>query len=297
MPNPHPPPPIAHAPPSRDLFLPYTSSQKSISAKLSIPNPLHSPPPSPALPSAIPRHGGKLSPRWLRRLRRLLRLVFYICVIVATVTLAFRKFLAPGASRNRLHQHSEDRYHLVMSDTWPQRPAAVILKDAKGRRRWTIRIPPAYDFPLRPEAYKELCREASAVSKLLQGGRKQDTTDTLTLVGKRGSMQKGDAFMDVAEAEQHGLIPEPGPAVRQKNGPVLFKDGYTSEYRFELSEADLRLCDRSLTFVMESSDAGLGSTLMGLWLAYGLAVRDDRAFFIDDTRWFAIDVNLNESLN
>lgn len=196
-----------------------------------------------------------------------------------------------------LHHNSEDVYHLAQNDTLPERPAAVILTDAKGRRRWTICIPSQYDFPLLPDVYKELCQEASAVSMLLQEGRKHGTTDTLALLGTRGSIHKDDAFIDVAEAEHQDLIPKSWPLMPLGIGPVLLQDGNTSENQLEISEDDLLLCDRSLTFVMESSDAGLGSTLLGLWLAYGLAVKDDRAFFIDDARWYAKDVNLNETLH
>jgi hypothetical protein len=49
--------------------------------------------------------------------------------------------------------------------------------------------------------------------------------------------------------------------------------------------ADKPVCKKSLTFVLESEDAGLGKTLMMLWTAYGLAETEGRAFFIDDTRW------------
>ncbi|EED21736.1 conserved hypothetical protein [Talaromyces stipitatus ATCC 10500] len=44
-------------------------------------------------------------------------------------------------------------------------------------------------------------------------------------------------------------------------------------------------CHSSLTFVMQSEDAGLGTTLMNLWISYGLAQKQGRSFFIDDTNW------------
>ncbi|KAH9825912.1 hypothetical protein Tdes44962_MAKER10122 [Teratosphaeria destructans] len=36
---------------------------------------------------------------------------------------------------------------------------------------------------------------------------------------------------------------------------------------------------------METDDASFGKTLLMLWMSYGLAQRQGRAFFIDDTRW------------
>jgi hypothetical protein len=40
-----------------------------------------------------------------------------------------------------------------------------------------------------------------------------------------------------------------------------------------------------MTFVLETADAGLGPSLMMLWTLYGLAKKQGRGFFIDDTRW------------
>ncbi|RPA95689.1 hypothetical protein L873DRAFT_1837066 [Choiromyces venosus 120613-1] len=45
------------------------------------------------------------------------------------------------------------------------------------------------------------------------------------------------------------------------------------------------VCERSLTYMLDSSDQGLGRMLLGLWSAYGLAVSENRTFFVDDSRW------------
>ena len=50
-------------------------------------------------------------------------------------------------------------------------------------------------------------------------------------------------------------------------------------------ESKDKVCERSLTYVLETGNAGFGSTLMGLWMAYGLAQEEDRDFFIDDRYW------------
>lgn len=47
----------------------------------------------------------------------------------------------------------------------------------------------------------------------------------------------------------------------------------------------LPLCKSSMTFILASSDAGIGRTVMLLWTTYAVARREGRAFFIDDTRW------------
>ncbi|EQK99825.1 hypothetical protein OCS_04464 [Ophiocordyceps sinensis CO18] len=45
------------------------------------------------------------------------------------------------------------------------------------------------------------------------------------------------------------------------------------------------VCPSSLTFVMESPDAGLGASLMTMWTLYALAKEQGRGFFVDDSRW------------
>jgi hypothetical protein len=45
-------------------------------------------------------------------------------------------------------------------------------------------------------------------------------------------------------------------------------------------------CDRSLTYMLRSTDPGFGVALLSLWSAYGLAKLENRTFFIDDTDWY-----------
>jgi len=45
-------------------------------------------------------------------------------------------------------------------------------------------------------------------------------------------------------------------------------------------------CEKTLTYVMETEDAGFGNSMMKLWMSFGLAMKEGRAFFIDDTRWY-----------
>ncbi|RMZ82859.1 hypothetical protein DV737_g1904, partial [Chaetothyriales sp. CBS 132003] len=73
--------------------------------------------------------------------------------------------------------------------------------------------------------------------------------------------------MDVDHAQSTGLLPsqihiaEPG------------------------EDQSLPVCEKSLTFVLDATDAGLGSSLLGLWLSYGLAQEENRAFFLDDSQF------------
>lgn len=84
---------------------------------------------------------------------------------------------------------------------------------------------------------------------------------------ERGYYYKDPYFVDVAEAQRKGLLP---------------KD--EQEWRDTAYEG-LPTCEKSLTYVMETADAGMGSTLLGMWLAYGLATKEGRPFFVDDLRW------------
>jgi hypothetical protein len=54
------------------------------------------------------------------------------------------------------------------------------------------------------------------------------------------------------------------------------------------SNSDLPVCQSSLTFVMETSEAGFGNTLLALWLSYGVARKEGRTFFIDDSNWYVV---------
>ncbi|KAJ4297067.1 hypothetical protein N0V88_003984 [Collariella sp. IMI 366227] len=86
-----------------------------------------------------------------------------------------------------------------------------------------------------------------------------------------GSDSAGHDFIDVQEAQKAGYLSTPviGPGAGGKGG----------------SSKEKPVCQRSLTFVLESTDVGLGKALIMLWTAYGLAEKEGRAFFIDDTRW------------
>lgn len=78
-------------------------------------------------------------------------------------------------------------------------------------------------------------------------------------------------FLDVARAENADVLPKSPRAPMHVVGQ---QDAYLYD-----------TCKRSLTFVMDTKDASFGKTLLLLWLSYGLAKKEGRAFFIDDTRW------------
>ncbi|KAF1815488.1 hypothetical protein P152DRAFT_429536 [Eremomyces bilateralis CBS 781.70] len=278
------------------------SSTSSLSPRLGVPlnRPLLSPrtPSSPSLPSLIPRHG-KRTP--LRSSRLVWKLLFPLLGIILVLwgalhILAYGPRLfsqSPPQGSNTLPQLRPPRprpgeagYEIVGEDAPPDYPTALIVHDKAGRPSWTISIPEQYDFPLEQNWYHELCEQAHDMphhlSRVAKGrvdhepGQpdkpERGLTGMMKLRKKRhGYYQTDKFFIDIDEAEREGLLPQVGEAQE-----ALVED--------EGSE-NLKVCKRSLTYVLESTDAGFGKALMGLWMAYGLAEKEKRAFFVDDTRW------------
>ena len=141
--------------------------------------------------------------------------------------------------------------------------------------RWTVSIPSSMDFPLRPAQYRDICQQSMELASSI---RKEAQSSN---IAKRmlNYYQVDQYYIDVQEAEQQALLP-PSKSTGRPKGFVedeAIVDGF--------STAGLKVCDRSMTYVMETEDAGFGNTLMRLWMSYGLAKAEKRAFFIDDNRW------------
>ncbi|KAF2405543.1 hypothetical protein EJ06DRAFT_468943 [Trichodelitschia bisporula] len=212
-----------------------------------------SPPLSPSLPSLIHRHGKKQT---LSRFQFLRRVLLATALFVFLVWFALRTLFS--SLGNELRTSGGGEYEMVSGDDLPRQPAAVVVHDERGRQKWTLHIPQHLPFPLRPAQYAELCLQAEHVAEELSAG------------AKPGTFWKGEyyavdpRYVDVGEAQQRGLLLS-APETDEENAEAV--------------------CERSLTYVMETKDAGMGNTLLGLWTAYGLARKEGRAFFVDDTRW------------
>lgn len=232
---------------------------------------LDSPLPSPALPSIVPRHGKKPPRHRVRTFLRLfLRWSLRGCGLSLTYWLIWTMMwtAAPPAAVSYLTVDA-DAYQMVGEDPIPPAPATVVVVDGRGRPKWTISIPSTDPRPRRPGEYAAICRQSDQISSRLRES---------TVFGSNAARGSSDydhvdpTFMDVAEAEAHGLLPG-----AKSVGPQSGLDERTSGGEM--------MCEKSLTYVLESADAGLGTTLMGLWASYGLAKLEGRAFFIDDTNW------------
>jgi hypothetical protein len=174
-----------------------------------------------------------------------------------------------------------EEWEMVASSSLPQEPSAIAVQDAKGNPKWTVSIPPNHEFPLPPNHYHAICKQSMEMSKQLREDAK-----TENIVRRMLSYYAKDKyFLDVQEAIEQGVLPPSKEPTRSK--------GFVEDASMVANQGNtegMKVCDRSLTYVMETADAGFGSTLTRMWMSYGLAMKEKRAFFIDDTRWYVGDI-------
>ncbi|KAL9044264.1 MAG: hypothetical protein Q9214_002585, partial [Letrouitia sp. 1 TL-2023] len=264
----------------------FNTSADEFSRQFGFQHLLASPLPSPALPSIVPRHGKKPASRVLRITRRILyRLTVYVSGLLLTYWLLsfFLRENSPSTPSNPQIIGGQE-YQLPRGNDISQDVTSIIVKDSSGTSRWSISISPHIEFPLRPSQYAELCAEADHIAKQLRGLEVHNHHPG----GLPGYYQTDSTFIDVREAVKLGFLPAVGEG-KDLAGYKNLDDGKkqkVSESRGSpQGTGPEAVCERSLTFVLESVDAGLGKTLMGLWMSYGLAKEEGRAFFIDDAHW------------
>lgn len=179
--------------------------------------------------------------------------------------------------------HPQDDHEMVAGDALPDFPTPVVLTDKSGRTKWTVSIPPSYDFPLTTGQYSDICakcREVSSRVDALQSSNR-GLPQTLLAFGSHAESQDRQ-FIDVGDAEREGLLG--GWTVKLSNvGKKHLEGNIVGETKG--AQLEKPICQQSMTFVLESDDAGLGTTMMLLWVAYGIAQKEGRSFFIDDSRW------------
>ena len=148
---------------------------------------------------------------------------------------------------------------LVGGNDLPDEPTALIVHDDQGSSRWTVSIPHNHSFPLRSRHYQNICRHGG----LLRDSIARDSRLVKAKEWRRkNSYYSVDrTFLEVGNAESIGALP---------------KSKHTS---------NAKICESSLTFALDTDDGSFGKSLLMLWLSYGLAKKEGRAFFVDDTRW------------
>ncbi|PFH59281.1 hypothetical protein XA68_12573 [Ophiocordyceps unilateralis] len=227
-----------------------------------------SPPPSPSLPrpAESPR---RKRPRGAvpstRRIRRLLCSggLLVVLWLIARLLLRGGEVLDEGIDG-------------VPLDGLPDFPTPVVVGLGRGQSssasRWTVSIPRGHPFPLSISQYAAMADSCRDIASLL--GHPRPVHAVLP------SHRKPDRYyVDVDEAERAGLLPPAsvGAVQPQRSGHFVGLDA--------AAMAGKPVCESSLTFVLESADAGLGRSLMLTWILYALAKEQRSAFFIDDSRW------------
>ncbi|KZM23118.1 uncharacterized protein EKO05_0008271 [Ascochyta rabiei] len=231
-----------------------------------------SPPASPSLPSLIPRHGKKLPQTSHTRLIK--RVLIGAFAVILLLWLIVRQLHASAQSSS--YDTDGEEWEMAGGTQLPQEPSIVAMADNAGKMRWTVSIPSNFDFPLRPAQYRDICHQAEELSKDM---RQEAHTSAGFAKRMLNYYQKDQYYIDVQEAEEQALLPPSKPSGRPKGfvEDEMIADG--------LSTTGLKVCEKTLTYVLETEDAGFGNSLMRLWMSYGLAKAENRAFFIDDSRW------------
>lgn len=176
-------------------------------------------------------------------------------------------------------------------------PGAVRLPpDADGHMNWTVSIPESLDFPLSPKVYQDLCSDIHVVAQEVleinknASSSSSDAADDATNTRTRTKRslhweyyEQPENFVEPQDAVELGLLPDSQTLAVPS---VTFPGGSEGQAWKDFMENDERKsCNSSLIFLLETESASMGRTLMEIWLAYGLAKEEGRAFFIDDTRW------------
>ncbi|KAL1841958.1 hypothetical protein VTJ49DRAFT_6281 [Mycothermus thermophilus] len=245
----------------------------STSSRFNFNHLVFSPPPSPGLPSISPpvkrpprRVFGRIRPiRIVRYTIRLLSIVVVFFVALDVLTRIFGEPVPPPAPEEPT-ENTGAVQEAAASQTGPSSPMPIMVSDSRGRAKWTVSIPRGSEFPLTMQQYAEMCGRCEEVAERTRNLRSQGLGFSLGF----GSDAAND-FVDVQEAQDAGYL-----HAEEKSSEDLAG---------EVGDTGKPVCKKSLTFVLESDDAGLGKTLMMLWISYGLAVEEGRAFFVDDTRW------------
>lgn len=233
---------------------------------------LFSPPPSPSLPS-LPqkRHKRTSSIKVIvSRPRRALRTVLYILGAVALLYMSLKAVRGILGSFGII----DTEFEMIRGDRLPDFPTPIVIGGESKDTKWTVSIPHKYYFPLTMEEYDDMmahCREAAVRAR---------SPDISTTPSKHkllpNAKTRDDRFVDIQEAEKTGLLP-PHLKVQTIEGKGHFVGAKQSIGK--------PVCQNSFTYVLESTDAGMGQALMKMWTYYGLAKATGRAFFLEDSNW------------
>ncbi|KAK4904164.1 hypothetical protein LTR66_017936, partial [Elasticomyces elasticus] len=237
------------------LDVPKANSKKSLLQNLL----LHSPILSPSLPSILPRHGKKPPPLNTRRVLRWISWLFILTSV--TYILSWTRPHKAHKPEKQIYHHDQDGtdYEIAENTGLPEYSTPLAVIDKEGQARWTIYIPSNRDFPLPTKEYHDICHHMDEIA-----GHVAMERGNVEEIAALHYYDHDPNYMDVARAQLTDLIPF-DPA---------YKPG-----------GDVPVCSSTMIYVLDAEDAGLGGSLLGLWLAYGLAQKEKRSFFMDDSHF------------
>ncbi|KAF2158886.1 hypothetical protein M409DRAFT_71430 [Zasmidium cellare ATCC 36951] len=236
-----------------------STSTTSRSSRNSLNEKRHSspPPPSPTLPAPVTKEN---RPRSLSPKVMAMRTVAVICVVLLLWRCMLGWLMVPSILSGSIGEGVDESTELVAGNDLPSEPTAFMV-DVGGSSKWTVSIPHNHSFPLEPKTYRDICSHGMGLQATLTPKNRYHHTKHWLRKGAGDYYTKDDTFLDIDDAENAGILPK--------------------RKREKLSN----VCPTSLTFVLESDEASFGKTLLHLWMSYGLAKHEGRAFFIDDSRW------------
>ncbi|KAH8675655.1 hypothetical protein BX600DRAFT_432218 [Xylariales sp. PMI_506] len=238
---------------------------------------LFSPPPSPGLPVLVARpRKPSNAPRPSKVIRTFVWSAMLFAFLYITRILV-RKNGGGAASIVGWDMPLPVDYEMVGQYELPDFPTPIAVTDNRGRSKWTVSIPPTYNFPLTAQEYSDICAKCQEVATHVREIRGTSHSQQV----QPNYYYQDPYFVDVHEAVDHGLLP--GVNSKIWHARAKSEHGHLVGKAADWTGKDS--CKTTMTFVLESQDAGLGPTLMMLWMAYGLAQKENRAFFIDDSRW------------
>lgn len=236
-----------------------STSSSSSNTTLQEKQPFISEPSSPTLPAPATTKENVTRPNARSRFVMAARAIAVLSAVVLLYHFVFCGSMM-SLSVDLAGYESSSGVELVGGDALPNDPVALIVEDKRGNSRWTMSIPSHASFPLRGQQYRDMCTQGEMLrDSIAETSRLVRTRDWL----RRGRYYAHDAtFMDIDTAEHIGVLP-----VKSMNA------------------ADSTVCESSLTFALEAQDSSFGKSLLMLWLSYGLAKKEGRAFFVDDSKW------------
>ena len=192
-----------------NLSVTSSGPQSSTSSRFSFHQLIASPPPSPGLPALVPRHG-KRAPA--RTPRRFLRGFFWLLGVLLIVHYGLSRLDTTARPAVGWATGAGDDYEMVGGAELPDFPTPVVVTDKRGRSRWSVSIPPSTSFPLEPATYADMCVQSTEVAMHVKALHSHAHRE---MAAHHSYYHVDPYFMDVAEAEAHGLLPGEKTSVRQ----------------------------------------------------------------------------------